>query len=498
MNPRAWSIRLCLCLLLLTPLAVYWPTIFHAYGLRDDYSYLREAREEPGKVLRFTSSHGRPIYGLLLERSFALADRVSRLPWLRLASVLLMTLLALALAKVLVGVGWTMLEATAIGLGVALLPAAQVASSWAIGWPYALALLLALGGFCLVERSQQSAGPQRWLRHSAGGLAYIVVGLIYQSNALFAVVPLAALLLLRTDRTAKDTLGWTARHVVTLVVALGLSLALAKLLFSGGSVPTTHRMRLEDNPVAKLIWFFTQPLPNAAALFVLRDTYGVGAQVFWSVVAVVGLLAVTGVVLVARAMTAAARRAWLLCLLVLPFVAHAVSLAAAERSTAYRVLFALSGLMLVALVFGLRTLRLTGWLGAKAETAVLGVLLVAGAIAARGNSFELIAVPQGHEWQLVQNSAARLNVAAGAKVYAITPTLADRSTERVYADEFGSLSTDSDWVPKEMFKAALHERFPEKTPRDFRYSFASGRKEPERNTQDLVVDLRELKRWRGP
>jgi hypothetical protein len=498
MNPRAWSIRLCLCLLLLTPLAVYWPTIFHTYGLRDDYSYLREAREEPGKVLRFTSSHGRPIYGLLLERSFALVDRVSRLPWLRMASVLLLTLLAFALAKVLVGAGWTLVEATAIGLGVVLLPAAQVASSWAIGWPYALALLLALGGFWLVERSQESSGRQRWLRYLAGGLAYVVVGLIYQSNALFAVVPVAALLLLRPDRAARETLGWTTRHLVAVVVGLALSLVLAKLLFSGGSVPPTHRMRLEDDPFSKLIWFFTQPLPNAAALFVLRDTYGVGAQVFWSVVAGVGLVAVTGVVVVARAMTTAARWTWLLCLAVLPFVAHAVSLAAFERSMAYRVLFALSGLMLVALVFGLRTLRLSGWLGSKAETAVLGILIVIGAIAARANSFELIAVPQGHEWELVRNSAARLNVSAGAKVYAITPTLADRSTERIYADEFGSLSTDSDWVPKEMFKAALHERFPEKAPQDFRYSFASGRKEPERNTQDVVVDLRELKRWRGP
>lgn len=498
MNPRAWSIRFCLCLLLLTPLAVYWPTIFHSYGLRDDYSYLREAREEPGKVVRFTSSHARPLYGWLLERSFALADRVSRLPWLRLTSVLLLTVLALALARMLVGAGWTMLEATAIGLGIALLPAAQVASSWAIGWPYALALLLALGGFCCVEQSQHSAGAQRWLRHLAGGLAYLVVGLIYQSNALFAVVPLAALLLLRTDRAAKDTFAWMARHGVTLVIGLGLSLAVAKLLFSGAAVPPTHRMRLEENPVSKLIWFFTQPLPNAAALFVLRDMYGVGAQVFWAVVTGVGLLAVTGVVLVARTMTAAARWVWLACLLVLPFVAHAVSLVAAERSTAYRVLFALSGLMLVVLVFGLRTLRMAGWLETKVQTALLVVLLAIGAIAARTNSFELIAVPQGHEWELVQKSVAQLDVSGGAKVYAITPTLADRSTERVYADEFGSLSTDSDWVPKEMFKAALHERFPEKTPQDFRYSFASGRKEPPREGHDVVVDLRELKRWRLP
>ena len=125
-------------------------------------------------------------------------------------------------------------------------------------------------------------------------------------------------------------------------------------------------------------------------------------------------------------------------------------------------------------------------------------MIAAGAITARSNSFELIAVPQGYEWELVRSSAARLNVYAGAKVYAITPTLADRSTERVYADEFGSLSSDSDWVPKEMFKAALHERFPEKAAQDFRYSFASGRKEPDRSAQDMVVDLRELRRWRLP
>jgi hypothetical protein len=326
----------------------------------------------------------------------------------------------------------------------------------------------------------------------------VVVGLIYQSNALFAVVPLAALLLLRPHRSARETIGWTARHVLTLVIGLAVSLALAKLLFSGGGVPPTHRMRLEDNPATKLIWFFTQPLPNAAALFVLRDTYGVGEAVFWSVVAVVALVASTGLGLVARTLSVPVRRAWLLSLAALPFVGHAVSLAAAERSMAYRVLFALSGLMLVALVFGLRTLRLSGWLGAKAETGILVILVVIGAIAARGNSFNLIAVPQGHEWELVRDSAARLNVGAGSKVYAITPTLADRSTERIYADEFGSLSTDSDWVPKEMFKAALHERFPEKLPQDFRYSFASGRKEPERSAQDLVLDLRDLKRWRGP
>ena len=50
-------------LLFVTLLAAYWPTTFHYYGMRDDYSKLREAHEEPGKVLHFCASNARPIYG---------------------------------------------------------------------------------------------------------------------------------------------------------------------------------------------------------------------------------------------------------------------------------------------------------------------------------------------------------------------------------------------------------------------------------------------------
>src|SRR5262249_23820047 len=37
--------RICLALLLLVPIGVYWPTVFHEYGFRDDYAQLREARD---------------------------------------------------------------------------------------------------------------------------------------------------------------------------------------------------------------------------------------------------------------------------------------------------------------------------------------------------------------------------------------------------------------------------------------------------------------------
>ena len=82
---------------------------------------------------------------------------------------------------------------------------------------------------------------------------------------------------------------------------------------------------------------------------------------------------------------------------------------------------------------------------------------------ARHNALTLIAEPQGHEWQLMQAAANRLRLSSDTRVYIIRPTIDYRSTERVYADEYGSLSTDAQWAAVEMFRrrdaAAVPERF---------------------------------------
>ena len=64
---RAWVLT---AILLLVPLVTYWPATFHDFGLRDDYSNLREAHEEAGKVMQFCASHARPIYGWLLQATY--------------------------------------------------------------------------------------------------------------------------------------------------------------------------------------------------------------------------------------------------------------------------------------------------------------------------------------------------------------------------------------------------------------------------------------------
>jgi hypothetical protein len=485
--------RICLYILLLAPLAVYWQTIFHDYGLRDDYSHLREAREEPGKLVKFTASQGRPLYGALLETTFGVTEDVSQLPWLRLTGVCLLTLLGLALWRQMYQSGWTEVEAAAIGLGVILLPAAQITAGWAIGWPYALALLLAVAGFSAIETELERGGLKRFVALLGGCLIYALAALIYQSNALFAVVPIAAVLLVRTGREPMSNMKWLTYHVGALLVGVGIAYFLVQGLFSNGVFHESPRMQLETNPFTKIAWFFAYPLPNALALFALRDDYHTGAFIFWGAVIVMLVIITMGFRLTQRPPDAGSKKKWLWSLLMLAVVAHGVSLAAAERNTAYRVLFALSGLALVFTIYGLRVLANARGVKPMVHYLTLGLLATGAAVVAHRNAFLLIAEPQGHEWDLVKSPVLRGNFSKPVKVYVITPTLDDRSTVKVYGDEFGSLSSDSDWTPKEMFKAALHERFADKLPKGGSYTFASGREVPADGAYDMVIDMRKLK-----
>jgi hypothetical protein len=182
----------------------------------------------------------------------------------------------------------------------------------------------------------------------------------------------------------------------------------------------------------------------------------------------------------------------------MPVLAHGVSLVAAERSVGYRVLFALSGLVLVLLVYALRVLTTARGIKPLPHYLALGVLAAGAAMLANQQALALLAEPHSHEWDLVRNAVQRANFAKPVKVFFVTPTIEHRSTRRVHADEFGSLSSDSDWVPREMFKAALHERFGGKLPKGGSYTFAAGRELPADQTFDLVIDLRKLKQRMAP
>ena len=485
--------RICLLVLLFAPLMVYWQTTFSEFGVRDDYANMREAREEPGKLVRFTASHGRPLYGALLETSLAKIDDIDRLWMPRLACVMLFTVIGLALWRQLYHSGWSEIEAAAIGLGVTLLPGAQVLTSWAIAWPHAVALLLSLAGFSAIETELERGGLKRLIAMAGGAMIYALAALLYQSNALFAVVPFAAVLLVRASRGSSSDLRWSLIHSSALFVGLMGAYLLVGALFANGVFHASARMQLEINPFTKLIWFFTKPLPNALGLFALRDDFNYGAWIFWVAVSVVVLVIVWGAWVEIKRAGRTAKRRILFCVLILPFLAHFVSLAASERAIGYRTLFALSGLVLVLLVFALRSLLAAEKIKPAHHHGALLVLALLAVASAHYYPHALIAVPEGYELDAMRTPVMRANFPKTEKIYIITPTIDDRATKRIYADEFGAVASDSDWAPREMFKAVLHERYPIKLPKGTHPTVILGRQPPEPDKYDLVIDMRNFK-----
>jgi hypothetical protein len=208
---RAWMLT---ALLFLVPLVPYWPATFHEYGLRDDYSNLREAHEEPGTVLKFCASHARPIYGWLLQTTYGQTSSVQNLQWLRFAAVLMLGAISLVMFRGLRFLGWSYRSSLFFAMLLALVPASQVIAGWA---------LLAIAGFFTVEGALQvalSAGRARAAGHWALALVLMVVSaLIYQPSALFYVVPLAGALIAYRRRSLSRALRWLGIHLGFVMVS---------------------------------------------------------------------------------------------------------------------------------------------------------------------------------------------------------------------------------------------------------------------------------------
>jgi len=490
--------RICLYILLLVPLAVYWQTVFHDYGIRDDYSYLREVREEPGKMVKITASHGRPLYGALLETSYAATAQVEELIWMRLASVLLLIVLGVSLWRQFYQSGWNEVEAAVLGLGITLLPASQFVASAAMCWPQTLTLLLALAGFSAIETEVERGGMKRIVALLGGCMIYMVGALIYQSNVLFAIVPIAAIYLVRSGREPMNDLKWLGTHLAAMVAGMLLAYLLVQIFFHNGVFEESARMKLETNPFTKLFWFFLHPLPNALALYALADDHFHGVVFYALTLAAVVTVLVLGYRRTLSEDKAIIRRKLQLCLFGLPIVAQLVSLVAAERAGGYRVLFALSTLVLVMLMYSIRLLLE----GRKIKPLFLygcyGLALLIISFIAHRQTFRLLAEPQGREWAYMEGAVFRADFSKPLKAYVIAPSAEHRTTDRIYGDEFGSLSSDSDWVPQEMFKAAVRARYPDKLPKGAHYEVDSGHQEPTEGAYQVVVDMRRLKTLREP
>jgi hypothetical protein len=484
--------------LVLLPLLVYGNTIFHRYGFRDDYSTIREAREEPGTVLRFCGSQARPLYGWLLENSARLTPTIDDLRWLRAAGALCLGLLAAGCFAMLRRQQWPACLAALTAALLVLLPSAQLIAGWGVCWPHVVAAGLGLAGFAAAERGFGAA--QAWQRGAllaVAAVSVLVAALIYQSNAMFYLVGVAAGLGRRLEQPLRRQLGWLAWHGVAMGAGMLLAFNLTYRLFEAGVFPRSPRIAIEPDLPAKLLWSLRVSLPNVLALFVVNDE--TGHRVLLPAVAMLAGLALLmgGVVWVMRRQGAVRALWWLACLTGLPLAAYNVSILVMERWASYRTLYAGAA---VVLVFVMTTLG--WWWRARSQRRRLCLGVLAGAtfavvLLARWQAYTLIALPQALELRLLEEGARAIDPAQHPRVFILTPRLRHAPAALRWGDEFGSLSMDSDWTPKEALKHIMRASFPEMPDVNDRYVYASGSVLPKGARPDVVIDLQRISGFRG-
>ncbi len=493
---RGWVLT---ALLFLVPLVTYWPATFHDYGLRDDYSNLREAHEEPGKVLKFCASHARPIYGWLLQSTYGQTASVQSLHWMRFIASLLLGAISLVMFRGLRALGWSQGTSLCVTMLLALVPSAQVIASWAVGWPYAAAALLAIAGFFTLEGALAMglrAGGGRSVGQLLVGFSLLVVSaLTYQPSTLFYSVPLAGALIAHRQRGFAATVRWLGMHFGFVAAALCLAYCTMAALYSMGIFVKSGRVAFEHHWLDKIVWFLQEPLPNALSMFVLNDNNHRDHLLYCGCAALVALILVAGGYLEWRRHGRTRGLVWVTGLITLPLFACAVSLVASERYATYRTILAMTAVLLCFLVTSVHAL--TEHWHASNRRLLATLLVVFAFFTAQHHAYALIAVPQGNEWQLILEGARRVHLNPGTRprIFAIASTPADISTATIYHDEFGSLSSNSEWVPTEMFKRAMHDLHPEIANIDARYDFATGTKLPPDQHYDVIIDMHRLRHF---
>jgi len=476
--------------LFLLPLAVYWRTVFHRFGFRDDYATLNETHFSPGIGFGFFAAQGRPFYGTMIAHTFGPAVGVDDLSFIRLLAVLVLGLVAAGTFLVLQTLDWDEITAAFVAALIAVLPGVQVAVSWAVCWPHIASLLLALVAFACAEFAQRGReGPPRLLPFAGAVLLVLASGLTYQAGAQFYVALVAAGLVQRRGQTWLALGSWLARHAGALGIGLATALTLTEVSFAQGWAESAARVAIEPHLFEKIGWFAMKPLETSLGLLALADPRS--PHVHQISALGVALVIAAGAVAWGRRNGWSRGLRWGAAIVALLPASFGVCFLVAERWASYRTMVALAATLVVLIAAALRDLG-----GVRLARMMLGGLVVIGAWLAHRQTFELFARPQGLELALLESEAAKIDLGARPKVYAILAQPGDSAAPFVYGDEFGSISLDAEWAAKEMLRLVLIRRHPEVSDVTRSYSFAAGAAGPLEKKADVVIDLRRLRTFR--
>lgn len=475
-------------MLLLLPFVIYDGDISAYYGFRDDYSTLREARTGTDVVVSVNSSHGRPVYGWLLQSSFSWIDGIKGLIWARLAAALILGCLAVLVAWILeVQLAWDRLPAWLIGGSLVTVPASQIYVHWAICWPIVLAAVFSALAFAVAHRAwEQGSFRSRALGGSAAFLLLLIALLDYQPNALLFAVLMAAGWIASLNQPLSTRLARLTWQITLVSAALLTAFVVCQLLFALSLANQSPRFAVESHWLEKLVWSAGQPLENALALSVLEDEAGRTEP--WHLLAaiIVGATILFHGIHLRRKHGWSAACCWWVGFPCFALLAYAVSFLAAEHWPTYRTMLPLTG---VVLVYFYRAV--SNYTGSSLRTSALLLPVFAGsALLASHDSHQYITVEQQTELAGFETAATQLDLAKVRRVALLLPNPEDSTADIHYLDEYGSLSDDAPWCAKEMLLQVLHAHFPDQAAGVDRLQVSECFDRPDPADYDILIDLR--------
>lgn len=436
--------RLCYLGLVLIPLFAYWPALFTEYGTPEDFVRLQLVADTPA------SGQQGILHSALVEMSFLPVDGVAQLVIVRVLALGLVILAGVALWQMLERGGWSDIDAGFIAAGLGLLPAAQLIVAWGAAWPAAMAALLALAGFAAAESELEQGGAKRFIAMFGAVLLYFAAAMCNLATATIALVPLAALGLVRPLRQLAETRRWFLRHAALLAAGLIGALLLERWMLADAGIDdhTTVVQRLAD--------LFLHALPEGGALFFAASTT---AQ--RGLAAVLTAAVAFGVVsLVRRAVAQDERTAgvWRLAVAGALAVFAAFALLMPHWRGSPLQFWTVSGLGLVAVAGAWRLIcaqspKRQWWHGA-----VLGGVIALGVFVAGGQAHQRLAVPLWAEWTSLRTQVMRAHFAGEMTVELKLPEAAVRTGQLPEAGFAPRVAADAA-AAEAMFRAALRERF---------------------------------------
>ncbi len=476
--------------LLAVLLSCYSPVLMTSYAVSDDYSVLAaslQGRMAEEKALRIAG--GRPTDALLMNFLFSYVNDIGDLRYLRLLSIIGITLLAWSVYRTLRRVGWGSYASVFLSVIVCAMPPFQQHASWAVSALYPFAAVVSGGAFSMAEQGFEERRPlYKWSLTARAVLLELLALTIYQPAAMFFWV-FAAIVLFKPGALLPCILRrfvWYSAIVFTGLI-LGFGVYKLGLAMYGHKLPPM-RSQLVQDVGEKVFWFFRQPLTNALNLAKLSAKRWLALSI--------AIFLFGGLMMYFPGRIQERLSKLLVALFVIP-LSYLPNLVVAESWSAYRTLSALTAVVVVYTFFALwgcgQILR-RPVIASVLMTVALGFFALGSSLLAAYNVSTYFASPLSLELTVMRSQLAQQDLTQARSIYVIGSRIQDSVAPKGRYDEFGRPFSSSPWGSWSAVYILLREISPQRANLPIEPVSAEGPIKPPPNA--LVIDMRKLSSFR--